>query len=150
MTGDGIFSVGGLKYETPLSVMSDPIPAQPSAQIYTCTDKSCTKAGKTFTLAEMGVRKTGEVSNKCKHHFDLQAAAEARRAPRPDHVHIRTPEERAAYAMTNPTKSAEYSARFREKAGDDFKAKEAARQRERRAKLKQLANAPVQISTPPQ
>ncbi len=62
--------------------MSDPLPEQSQVATFTCVNKTCAKYNRQFTADQMGYKKNGEMSNKCKQHFDLQSKIESKREPR--------------------------------------------------------------------
>ncbi len=57
--------------------MSDHLLEQTPVAMFTCVNKTCTKYNRQFTADQMGYKKNGDMSNKCKQHFDLQSKIES-------------------------------------------------------------------------
>jgi hypothetical protein len=103
--------------------------------LYPCTDRACKAHGKLHPADQMGIKSNGQLSTRCKYHFDLQTAAEANRPQR-------------------TRSSAEYNREYRKKQaelGDEFKEKERERlklyMREKRAKAKLAATPQYETQT---
>jgi hypothetical protein len=99
-------------------------PSNPSEQspvvTFTCVNKTCVKYNRQFTADQMGYKKNGEMSNKCKQHFDLQSKIESTREPRErDYsAYEHTLERRLMkkeYRQENSDKCCEYSRTYRAK-----------------------------------
>ena len=123
-----------------------------STQMYSCINNTCVKNQCKFTADKMGYRKNGEMSNKCKHHFDLQTAVEAKRPERERDYSTADPIKLASkkvYRDAHPGKSTEYSRTYRAKkltnvdTAVEFRANEAKKQREYQQKKKELTTSEI-------